>query len=251
MLGIEHEFGFFADGTQLDFRGHIAGVASDKALRSREYGYFLADGGRLMSDGWEAEVAIPPEPLGPGALSRIAGHAQSPPRSGRVRSFPCGRWRPGAANASRPPRGSTPPRPARSRVPRRRCRSWPPPLDPQDCGLDFSKAVPLTGRAGDMTIHHVRLVHGSALNRSNRQRRLLLWEYAAADAWPLVGPKGSYQAHVGQIVRGVHVDEVRMQPLPVRLPYPPAPHQGSIYENQKHGGARFFETFEQRRATAF
>jgi len=28
-----------------------------------------------------------------------------------------------------------------------------------------------------MTIHHVRLVHGSALNRSNRQRRLLLHEY--------------------------------------------------------------------------
>ena len=30
-------------------------------------------------------------------------------------------------------------------------------------------------------------MHGSALNRSNRQRRLLLHEYAAADAWPLMG----------------------------------------------------------------
>ena len=38
-----------------------------------------------------------------------------------------------------------------------------------------------------MTIHHVRLVHGSALNTSSKPRRLLLHEYAAADAWPLMG----------------------------------------------------------------
>jgi hypothetical protein len=50
-------------------------------------------------------------------------------------------------------------------------------MNPADCDLDFSKAVPLMGPAGSMTIHHARLVHGSALNRSNRQRRLLLHEY--------------------------------------------------------------------------
>ena len=60
-------------------------------------------------------------------------------------------------------------------------------MNPADCDLDFAKAVPLMGPAGSMTIHHVRLVHGSALNRSNRQRRLLLHEYTAADAWPLLG----------------------------------------------------------------
>ena len=60
-------------------------------------------------------------------------------------------------------------------------------MNPADCDLDFGKAVPLMGPAGSMTIHHARLVHGSALNTSNQQRRLLLHEYTAADAWPLMG----------------------------------------------------------------
>ena len=55
-------------------------------------------------------------------------------------------------------------------------------FDPNAVGLDVSGAHKLTGPAGSMTIHHVRAVHGSALNTSNRQRRLLLTEYAAADA---------------------------------------------------------------------
>src|SRR3990170_3025828 len=55
-------------------------------------------------------------------------------------------------------------------------------MDPDACAVDFASARPLTGPAGSMTIHHVRAVHGSALNRSNRMRQLLLHEYAAADA---------------------------------------------------------------------
>jgi phytanoyl-CoA hydroxylase len=51
-------------------------------------------------------------------------------------------------------------------------------MDPEIDGLDYSKAVPLMGKAGSMTIHHVRLVHGSALNTSPQPRRLLLHEYA-------------------------------------------------------------------------
>ena len=53
--------------------------------------------------------------------------------------------------------------------------------------LDLSGAVALTAPAGSVTIHHARLVHGSAVNRSERPRRLLFFEYAAADAWPLAG----------------------------------------------------------------
>jgi len=34
----------------------------------------------------------------------------------------------------------------------------------------------------------------------------------------------------------------RLAPVPVRLPLPPAEHQGSIYENQRATGRRFFET---------
>ena len=60
-------------------------------------------------------------------------------------------------------------------------------IDPTSAGIDFSKAVMLTGKAGSMTIHHVRMVHGSALNTSGRPRRLLLFQYTAVDAFPLLG----------------------------------------------------------------
>jgi hypothetical protein len=34
----------------------------------------------------------------------------------------------------------------------------------------------------------------------------------------------------------------RLAPVPVRMPLPPAEHQGSIHENQCAAGRRFFET---------
>ena len=88
------------------------------------------------------------------------------------------------------------------------------------------------GPAGSMTIHHVRLVHGSALNHSNRQRRLLLHEYTAADAWPLLGV-ANFDEFNGRMVLGEPTIEPRVVPAPVRMPLPPADHQGSIYENQR------------------
>ena len=44
-------------------------------------------------------------------------------------------------------------------------------IDPATSGIDFSQAVPLTGRRGTMTIHHARTIHGSALNTSANPRR--------------------------------------------------------------------------------
>lgn len=123
-------------------------------------------------------------------------------------------------------------------------------FDPDAAGLDVSGAEMLTGPAGSMTIHHVRAVHGSALNTSNRPRRLLLTEYAAADAFPLVNLKGDYDAYESRIARGVSTREPRVEPVPVRLPLPAARNQGSIYENQKGSGRRWFETYGERRTTA-
>ena len=80
-------------------------------------------------------------------------------------------------------------------------------------------------------MHHVRAVHGSAPNAFDRDRRLLLFQFRAADAWPLLGFPGD---------RGVRRADGSRPPtsaaarrVPVRLPLPPAAHQGSIYENQK------------------
>jgi phytanoyl-CoA hydroxylase len=113
-------------------------------------------------------------------------------------------------------------------------------LDPDAAGIDVSTAVPLAGAAGTLTIHHARLVHGSAPNASARPRRLLLHEYRAADAWPLMGP-GDFDAFEAQMVAGRSTLVPRIVPTPVRMPLPVARHQGSIYENQRGAGRRYFE----------
>ena len=100
-----------------------------------------------------------------------------------------------------------------------------------------------------MTIHHARLVHGSALNTSNQQRRLLLHEYTAADAWPLMGVADFDDFNARMVVGEPNV-EPRVRPAPVRMPLPPADHQGSIYENQRGAGRHFFKTHEERAGVA-
>jgi hypothetical protein len=90
-----------------------------------------------------------------------------------------------------------------------------------------------------MSFHHVRAVHGSAQNTSSKPRQLLLFEFAAADAWPLMGVK-DFAEFNGRIVAGEPTIEPRLTAAPVRMPLPPAPHQGSIYENQTSAAKRFF-----------
>ena len=107
--------------------------------------------------------------------------------------------------------------------------------------IEFSKAVPLTGKAGSMSIHHARTLHGSAQNTSTKPRRLLLFEFAAADAWPLLGVP-DFAEFNSRIVLGSPTVEPRVQPAPVRMPFPPAKSQGSIYENQRNAKVRYFGT---------
>jgi ectoine hydroxylase-related dioxygenase (phytanoyl-CoA dioxygenase family) len=107
--------------------------------------------------------------------------------------------------------------------------------------IDFSKAVPLTGTAGSMSIHHARTLHGSATNRSRKQRRLLLFEYTSADAWPLLGVP-DFDEFNSRIVLGEPTVEPRQRPAPIRMPFPPAKSQGSIYENQRGAKVRYFDT---------
>ena len=114
-------------------------------------------------------------------------------------------------------------------------------MDPSKREVDYAAAVPLTGRAGSITVHHVRAVHGSAPNLSNRDRRLLLFQFRAADAWPLLGFPGGLEAYDALMVSGTPGIEPRLAAVPVRLPLPPADLQGSIYENQKGLKNRFFE----------
>ena len=104
-------------------------------------------------------------------------------------------------------------------------------MDPTRKEADFESAVPLTGKAGSMSFHHVRTVHGSAQNVSDRSRRLLLYEFSAGDAFPLMGIK-DWAKYNCNLVSGAVTNIPRIVPAPVRMPLPPAPFQGSIYENQ-------------------
>ncbi|MBV8401282.1 MAG: phytanoyl-CoA dioxygenase family protein [Acetobacteraceae bacterium] len=116
-------------------------------------------------------------------------------------------------------------------------------MDPTALGLDFSQAVPLTGPAGAVSIHHARTIHGSAQNTSDRGRQLLPYEYAAADAWPLGGVK-DYEAFNALLVAGEPTITPRLRDVPVRMPLPPSPRQGSIYENQTTAKHRYFRSQE-------
>src|ERR1700675_2111686 len=116
-------------------------------------------------------------------------------------------------------------------------------VDPATIKAEIDRAVPLTGTAGSMSFHHVRLLHGSAQNISDRPRALLLYEYAAADAWPLMGVKDLAEFDA-RLVTGVPSIVPRVTPAPVRMPLPAAIHQGSIYENQTEASRRYFAITE-------
>jgi len=111
-------------------------------------------------------------------------------------------------------------------------------VDPVAAAGEIARAVPLLGRAGSMSFHHVRLLHGSAQNVSDQPRALLLYEYAAADAWPLMGVRDLADFDA-RLVAGPPSIAARLTPVPVRMPLPPAIHQGSIYENQLESRRHF------------
>ena len=120
-------------------------------------------------------------------------------------------------------------------------------VDPDDPLFDKDRIVTLTGKAGSMTIHHVRTLHGSAPNRSDRARLILFYECHAAEAWPLLG-MSTYIHRLGQqaiwddlqerLICGEVTIQPRVEPVPVRLPLPPAPDATSIFKTQKTGRAK-------------
>ena len=121
-------------------------------------------------------------------------------------------------------------------------------MDPQACGLDFSRAKAITGPAGSASFHHVRTVHGSAQNTSSRPRELLLYEMSAADAYPLMGV-GDWENFHQRLLFGEETIVPRTADCPIRMPLPPAKSQGSIYENQTAAGKSFFPRVQVPAAT--
>ena len=120
-------------------------------------------------------------------------------------------------------------------------------INPDDPLFEMDRAVTLTGKAGSMTVHHVRALHGSAPNVSDRARKILFYELASADAWPILGAS-SYIHELGQrrfwedledrMVTGSPVIEPRLEAAPIRMPLPPPADNTSIFKTQSSGGAK-------------
>ena len=93
-------------------------------------------------------------------------------------------------------------------------------------------AVSVTVKAGGITLHHVRILHGSKPNHSDKPRRMFFIGFYATDAWPLIPSSDTLEDMNSRIVRGNPTLEPRMKDLPVRLSLPRV-EGGSIYEQQE------------------
>ncbi|MDB2407855.1 phytanoyl-CoA dioxygenase family protein [Jannaschia sp.] len=114
-------------------------------------------------------------------------------------------------------------------------------------GYAMEDAVPLMGPAGSITIHHGRIVHGSALNQSTQARRILFYEMMAADAWPVMGSMTKFESLEDYDTRLLcgQARQPRLADVPVRIPLPAPPIGKTIYEIQKGLTARAFDTVER------
>jgi phytanoyl-CoA hydroxylase len=112
-------------------------------------------------------------------------------------------------------------------------------IDPDLIRDEIARSAPCVGPAGSMSFHHVRALHGSALNTSDRPRNLLLYEVAASDAWPLMGVK-DFDEFNSRLLAGPSTVTPRLAEAPVRIPLPPPLRQGSIYETQSASRKSFF-----------
>lgn len=108
-------------------------------------------------------------------------------------------------------------------------------------GFNDSGAKKIEVKAGGISIHHVRVLHGSLPNLSPNPRRLLLFQYCASDAWPLRGVE--WDEYVKSHVRGEPTNQPRVTNVPVRIPLPRPKKAGSIYETQSVLGASTFKNY--------
>lgn len=120
-------------------------------------------------------------------------------------------------------------------------------IHPDDKAARLTDAVSITGKAGSLSIHHVRTTHGSAPNMGTNPRLLLLYELAAADAWPIGGALSAFTGMSqpelwnyfnNNMVCGVQSVVPRLENVPVLMPMPPPQDASSIFKTQSSGGAK-------------
>ena len=106
--------------------------------------------------------------------------------------------------------------------------------------FDDSKAQKIEVKAGGISTHHVRVLHGSLPNLSPNPRRLLIFQYCAGDAWPLRGVE--WDVYASSFLRGEPTNQPRLTEVPVRTPLSGPKKAGSLYETQSVLGRSTFST---------
>ncbi len=104
-------------------------------------------------------------------------------------------------------------------------------ISPQLLADQLDKAVSLTAPAGSISIHHVRMLHASGENQSDRERPLLLYSYAAVDSFPIF-KQWDFEEFDNRILRGESTLEPRAIQVPMRIHLPRAQGADSIYDDQ-------------------
>ena len=98
--------------------------------------------------------------------------------------------------------------------------------------VDLDSAASIILEEGDISLHHVRALHGSEPNRSSKSRRLLLMGYSAADAFPISG-YGDWNLWQSNMLRGIGGNIPRFNNSPVRIAEPPPEGKNTIFQIQE------------------
>ena len=114
-----------------------------------------------------------------------------------------------------------------------------------DPAFDDSSAVHIEVPSGGASFHHPLTVHGSSANLSKRSRRMLCFNYSAADSWPLIGVGGheftnhgpvDWERYCSTVVKGEPSVFPRMKAMPVCIPIP-FESGFDIYQHQSESAA--------------
>ena len=89
--------------------------------------------------------------------------------------------------------------------------------DADAAGLPVEGADWLKGKAGSVTVHHCRAVHGSVPNRSERGRPLLINAFSSADALTIT-PNPAPCRYTGVLVRGKPARWAEFDDTPCLIP---------------------------------
>ena len=106
--------------------------------------------------------------------------------------------------------------------------------------VDMDSASSIVLNEGDVSLHHVRALHGSKPNNSNHSRRLLLMGYSAVDAFPISG-YGDWNVWESNILRGESTNIPRFNNAPIRVGQPTPENAGTIFQLQEKLSKSHFE----------